>query len=67
MSFFSFVNKKIGKLEECLNCHWLNPLATLYVNFRSFPFSQAVRLPFWAYGHPKFYDLSGTMRIVGKV
>ena len=67
MSFFSFVNKKIGKLEECLNCHWLNPLATLYVNFRSFPLSQAVHLPFWAYGRPKFYDLSGTMKIIGKV
>jgi len=67
MSFFSFVNKKIGKLEEFFNCHWFNPLATLYVNFRSFPISQAIHLPFWAYGRPKFYNLSGAMKIVGKV
>lgn len=47
--------------------NWFNPLATIWLNFRSFPFSQALHLPIYVYGHPRLYNLSGKMRIVGKV
>jgi acetyltransferase-like isoleucine patch superfamily enzyme len=57
----------IGKLERFLNVKWYNPLLSLWVNFRSFPLRQAWKLPFSVYGWPKFYGLSGSMRVEGKV
>lgn len=57
----------LGKLEQLIACNWLNPLATLYLNLRSFPFKQAFRFPIFVYGRPKFYCLSGTMKIEGKI
>ena len=56
----------LGRVETFLAGHWFNPLATLWLNFRSFPIRQAVRFPFWVYGRPRFYSLSGTMRMAGK-
>lgn len=57
----------LGALETLLARNWLNPLYTLWLNLRSFPFRQAVRLPVLVYGHPRLYCLSGDMRIVGSV
>lgn len=57
----------IGRLERLFYSNWFNPVATLYVNFRSFPFLQAIRLPLWVYGRPRFYSLSGRMRVDGKI
>lgn len=57
----------LGKLEQLIACNWLNPFATLYLNLRSFPFKQAFRFPIFVYGRPKFYCLSGTMKVEGKV
>lgn len=57
----------IGKLENLYYKNWFNPFATIWVNFRSFPFRQAIKFPFWVYGRPRFYSLSGKMRINGKV
>jgi len=57
----------IGKLETIIASNWLNPLATLYLNVRSFPLSQAWRMPIFVYGHPRFYNLSGRIIIEGKI
>ena len=52
---------------ECLPyINWFNILATLYLNFRSFPFRQAVRLPVFVYGHPKLFSLYGSMICKGR-
>lgn len=50
-----------------LTGHWFNPFATLYVNFFSFPFSQAIKLPMFIYGNPGIYHVVGKMHIMGKV
>ena len=57
----------IGRLEMLLAVNWFNPLATIWLNFRSLPLSQAIKLPIWCYGRPRFYGLSGNMIIEGKV
>ena len=57
----------IGRLERLIASNWFNPLATLWLNFRSFPLGQALRLPVWCYGRPRFYGLSGKMTIEGKI
>lgn len=50
-----------------LTGHWFNPFATLYINFFSFPFSQAIKIPMFVYGSPKIYHVVGNMRIIGKI
>lgn len=30
----------LGALELCLASNWFNPFATIYLNLRSFPFTQ---------------------------
>ena len=57
----------IGMLERIFASNWFNPLATLWLNFRSFPLGQALRLPVWCYGRPRIYGLSGHMVIEGKL
>ncbi len=41
--------------------NWFNPVLTLYLNFRSFPLKQAVKLPVFVYGWPKLFSLLGSM------
>jgi acetyltransferase-like isoleucine patch superfamily enzyme len=41
--------------------NWFNPFLTLYLNFRSFPIKQAVKLPVFVYGWPKLFSLLGSM------
>lgn len=57
----------LGALERTLACNWFNPFATLYLNLRSFPFSQALSFPVYVYGRPRIYGLSGRMTVIGKV
>lgn len=57
----------IGLLERLIASNWFNPFATLWINFRSFKLSQAIRLPIWCYGRPRFYGLSGSMVVEGRV
>lgn len=70
---FSKIVKKLdyryglGKLELLFACNWFNPFATLYLNLRSFPIKQAFRFPVFVFGHPKFYCLSGKMKVEGKI
>lgn len=61
---------KIGKffcewIESMPYRNWFNPLITLYLNFRSFPFKQAIKLPVFVYGWPKLFALYGDMECVG--
>lgn len=56
-----------GFIERMLFCNWFNPFATLWLNLRSFPINQALKFPVWCYGQPRFYGLSGTMRVEGHV
>ncbi|ATR99197.1 acyltransferase [Porphyromonas gingivalis] len=57
----------LGRLERLLFTNWFNPLATLWLNLRSLPFLQAIRFPIFVYGRPRFYSLSGRIKIEGKV
>ncbi len=57
----------LGRLEYLISINWFNPFLTLWVNLRSFPFRQAIKMPFWVYGRPRFYSLSGRMKITGRV
>lgn len=63
------IDRKIGfaAMERLFATNWLNPIATIYLNLRSFPFKQAIRMPVWVYGCPRFYELSGRMIVDGKV
>lgn len=57
----------LGRLEAIIASNWLNPLATIYLNLRSLPLSQAWRMPVFVYGRPRFYNLSGRIVIEGRV
>lgn len=70
------IRKLIKKLDDrygfqalirSLTGHWFNPFATLYINFFSFPFRQAIKFPMFVYGTPGLYHVVGDMRIIGKV
>lgn len=56
-----------GRLERLFFTNWFNPVATLWLNFRSLPIFQALRFPIFVYGRPRFYSLSGRIKIEGKV
>lgn len=65
------INKIIGyayvyAFEKGLHIHWFNPLITLYLNFRSFPFRQAIQFPVFVYGWPRLYSLYGSMECACK-
>lgn len=60
-------NKFFSLIEKYLSINWLNPVLTIYLNLRSFPFAQAVKMPVWIYGRPRLMCLSGKMQIEGKV
>lgn len=49
------------------NLYRLNWFATLYVNFRLLPISQAIKLPIFCYGRFKYHCLSGRFLIDGPV
>lgn len=57
----------LGALERFFTSKWFNPFMTLYVNFRSFPLSQAIKLPVFIYGRMKIYSLSGRMLVTGNI
>jgi len=46
------------KLKYYSKVNWVK---TLYFNFKMFPFSVAIKLPVFFYGHVKFSNLSGTI------
>lgn len=52
------------RIESMPYRNWFNPIITIYLNFRSFPFKQAVKLPIFVYGWPKIFSLYGDMECV---
>lgn len=56
-----------GKIEYILNSNWINPLLTIWLNFRSLPLKHAILFPIWVYGHPRIYSLSGNILIQNKI
>jgi acetyltransferase-like isoleucine patch superfamily enzyme len=56
------IGKFLKHLERWCGFTHLNPLATLYVNLRVLPFSEAMHFPIYAYGWPRLVDLSGRIR-----
>ncbi len=57
----------LGKIESIFSSNWFNPFATVWLNFRSFSFIQALHLPVFVYGRPKLRCLSGRMKIEGAI
>lgn len=55
----NLVNRLFSKMERSLCIRWFNPFATLYFNLRCLPIKQALRLPVWIFGRPKFIELRG--------
>ena len=41
--------------------NWFNPILTVYLNLRSFPLRQAIKMPVFVYGWPKLFTLLGSM------
>lgn len=59
------MNFRLVRFEKLIYSNWFNPLLTLYLNFRSFPFHQARKFPIFVYGWPKMFSLYGKMVCVG--
>lgn len=62
-----FVNKVFGRIERLLTAPRLRVFKTIYVNLRSLPLTQAIRLPIYVYGNVKIYSLKGSMQIKGPI
>ena len=60
-------NKFFSSLEKFISINWFNPFLTIYLNLRSFPFRQAIKMPVWIYGRPRLMCLLGEMRIDGSI
>lgn len=69
MTIAALINKSFSKIfclfEYYLSIKWFNPLHTLYINLRCLPIRQAIKIPIFVYGVPKFYNLSGNINIIG--
>ena len=65
MTISTFFNKAFAFVERKLAYPWLNPFATVYLNFRTLPFVQALRFPLYVYGRVKFYELKGKILLRG--
>lgn len=57
----------LGRIEVMLASKWFNPFGTLWLNFRSFPLKQAIKIPIFVFGRPRLFTLSGNMKVEGKV
>lgn len=50
-----------GCIENIIACKWFNPFLTVWLNFRSLSFRQAIKFPIFVYGRPTVYSLSGNI------
>ena len=57
------LDRLLGSLEARLSQPWLNLWRTIYFNFRTLPYKQAVRFPIYIYGGHKFFMLNGNVAI----
>lgn len=62
-----FINKVFGRVERLFTAPRLRIFKTIYVNFRSLPFSQAIHFPIYVYGKLRIYSLNGSMEIKGPI
>ena len=65
MNAARLVNGILWRMEKFFSRTRIRWFKTLYINFRTLPFSQAIRLPIWIYGPVKLYCLSGKIKIRG--
>lgn len=66
-SFFQSISRHYSlNIERLPFVNWFNIIATIYLNLRSFPFKQAIRMPIFVYGTPKLFSLYGSMICKGK-
>lgn len=59
----NIINRVFNRFDAMWSKTRLNPFATLYLNFRTLPFSVACRFPLYVYGRVKFYSLAGKIII----
>lgn len=57
----NIISRICGSLEARLNPPRLRILRTIYFNFRTLPFSQAIKLPVYIYGKVHLFMLNGTI------
>lgn len=57
----SIISKICGSLEARLNQPRLRILRTIYFNFRTLPFSQAIKFPIFIYGKVHLFMLNGSV------
>lgn len=55
----NIIRRILGSLEARLSQPWFNPVRTIYFNFRTLPFSIAIKLPIFIYGRVRFFILNG--------
>lgn len=61
------VNLLFGLMEKVFSYKFFNLWKTLYLNFRLFPFSQAIQLPIFVWGGLRIVSLIGRAEIRGRV
>lgn len=61
------INRVFSYLENRSSNTRVSLFKTLYINFRTLPFKQAIKFPIYIYGHVKFYSLGGDVVIQGKI
>lgn len=59
----TLINKIFCRIEYALSKSRLRLLKTLYINFRTLKFSEAIKLPIFVYGKVSFFNLGGTIEI----
>ncbi len=55
----SVLSRICGSLEARINQPRLSILRTIYFNFRTLPFKQAIKLPIFIYGRVRLFGLNG--------
>lgn len=58
----SIITRVLGSIEARMSQPWFNPLRTVYFNFRTLPFRQAIKFPVYIYGRVRFFMLNGRVR-----
>ena len=61
------INRVFSYLESRSSNTCISLFKTLYVNFRTLPFKQAIKFPIYIYGRVKFYSLEGDIVIQGRI
>lgn len=61
------INKVFSNIEHYFYRNHLSILKTIYINFRSLPFKQAIKLPIYIYGNVELDSLYGDIEIIGEI